>query len=741
MKQLSYLFLGLGAFLLSSCSQEDVFDPTLSGGESTVTFTIEAPKDIQSRAFADGTTAENLQYAVYKKNSDGEFEKITEPGYSGKVSDFHITTTLSFQLLNNETYKLVLVADKFGKTSNGAYYVSFGTKTATLGSTSMYSGSLKDEAADVFYAAEEFTVTGPLNGTILLKRAVAQINIGTNDYEKAEALGFKNLTSASISVRSYMTLNLMTGKGGTLWNVDKAYNSSAYELKDVEAFPVEGNKYMAMAYVIVGDEQENFDITFKFNYEKTDGTKVSGETRTISSVPLQRNRRTNIYGSILTSTADFNITIDDEFGTPDLEADPFMVALATGGSGSLNSDLTITKQKDVKNTSVVDLNGNTITSNIKTSSTNNQSVPIYVTSGGNLTIKGDAEGSKMFASAEYDSHLVGVGNGGTLTIESGTFEAEKDGEVIYIGNGGGTVYIKGGVFKNGNSGSSSQNFLLNCLDEEYKNGTAKFVITGGSFYNFDPSHSTVDINPNANWVPEGYAVIKTPVEGSSVDYWYTVVPKDFDALVSSTSELASMLESNPNQTIMLSPGVYDDGFKTLMGANSDFKYLTENSVILGYGSTLKNFTTLQFLAYQGNRTNYKGATVKGLTFENTTPQCSIFCGEFYDCSFMDGINTESGKYESNFTNCKFICENTSKMAFHNGDIQTDITLNGCTIDGRCDFGLNGGSLTFENCTLKIKGSEWGVYGTNGSITFKNCKIEEGSQDMIKSKNGIAINWQ
>ena len=517
MKKFIFGIMGVVAMLATSC--EKSYDDVMVAGneEAMVTIGVTLP-EAATRTFSDGTTATYLQYAVYKQLADGTYERISATfgadDYSGKISDFHLQTSLSLQLLTGNSYRIVFWADNFGKTSNGAYTVSFGTSTVTATTQNSFSSLLKDERADAFYACEDFTLTGNLNRDVELKRATAQINIGTNDYEIAERLGFAGITSASISIQSYMTMNLMTGSTSSRWNVAKAYNSEAYKSKDTETFPVPGYKYMAMAYVFVGDEQETMDITFKYNKESI----------VIGSVPVQRNHRTNIYGSLLTSKAVFNVEITPDFDDPDLDANDSFLASVALGSATLQEDLTISKQTSITNSTTIDLNGNTLTSDIAISQTQNQEVPFLLNgSGANLTIKGDAEGSTMTTADGATSHLVGLINGATLTIESGTFTTSTKGPLFYIGEpGGGTVYIKGGTFDSG-YGAGEQNFLLNCEDAAYNAGTAKFVVTGGKFHNFDPAHSHAEPGLDTNWVPAGYKSVKTTINGD--ENWYVVVPE------------------------------------------------------------------------------------------------------------------------------------------------------------------------------------------------------------------------
>ena len=86
---------------------------------------------------------------------------------------------------------------------------------------------------------------------------------------------------------------------------------------------------------------------------------------------------------------------------------------------------------------------------------------------------------------------------GTLTITGGTFACEPYGAPYYY------------------------NFLLNCVDSAYKDGTAKIIVKGGTFVNFDPSNNSAE-GAGTNFVADGYTVT-SEVKGN--DTYYTVVAK------------------------------------------------------------------------------------------------------------------------------------------------------------------------------------------------------------------------
>ena len=119
----------------------------------------------------------------------------------------------------------------------------------------------------------------------------------------------------------------------------------------------------------------------------------------------------------------------------------------------------------------------------------------------------------------------GVNGGYGINVRKGAAVTINDG--YYYGGGTavqvqeGTLIINGGTFacEPYSNPTYGYNFLINCLDSAYKNGTAKVIINGGTFVNFDPSNCTAE-GAGTNFVADGYKVVS---EAHGADTWYTVV--------------------------------------------------------------------------------------------------------------------------------------------------------------------------------------------------------------------------
>ncbi len=138
--------------------------------------------------------------------------------------------------------------------------------------------------------------------------------------------------------------------------------------------------------------------------------------------------------------------------------------------------------------------------------------------GAALTVKGNG----TFKAKENDCFAVDVQDGSELVIEDGTFIGNV--HAVYVLEG--TAYIKGGFYsvqQKYSDASKADEFVLNCYDDNRKNGTAKIIVTGGTFVNFNPADCQAE-GAHTNFVKEGYKVLAT--KQMNGDVWYTVVAKD-----------------------------------------------------------------------------------------------------------------------------------------------------------------------------------------------------------------------
>lgn len=184
---------------------------------------------------------------------------------------------------------------------------------------------------------------------------------------------------------------------------------------------------------------------------------------------------------------------------------------------TISADLAISKEIKVDGSKVtINANGKTVanTADIWNEGTRAWSL-VSAQGGAALTVKGNG----TFKAKENDCFAVDVQDGSELVIEDGTFIGNVHAVYVYEG----TAYIKGGFYsvqQKYSDASKADEFVLNCYDDNRKNGTAKIIVTGGTFVNFNPANCQAE-GANTNFVAEGYKVVsETKTNG---DVWYTVV--------------------------------------------------------------------------------------------------------------------------------------------------------------------------------------------------------------------------
>ncbi len=291
MKKLNLLGVCAAALLLATSCQDEKGLGHNRGDEAVVSFNIGTPQ-IATRAFSDGTTATQLQYAVYDEKGNILDELTVTDG------TINLSTTVNLKLTTGNTYTVVFWAAE----KNAPYTVDFQNKTMTVDYDAAKTIA-NDEKRDAFLNDTTFTVEGNMDMDVHLRRPFAQLNIGTSDHASSISAGYE-VTQTAVEVNAYTTLNILTGEVSNQQIVK--YNFADIPA-DTETFPVSGYKHISMNYILVDADKETNDV--KFHY--TNGTK--DKVRTFGSVPLQRNYRTNIYGQLLTSNVDINVIVIPDY--------------------------------------------------------------------------------------------------------------------------------------------------------------------------------------------------------------------------------------------------------------------------------------------------------------------------------------------------------------------------------------------------------------------------------------------
>ena len=204
-------------------------------------------------------------------------------------------------------------------------------------------------------------------------------------------------------------------------------------------------------------------------------------------------------------------------------------AFAAGGSISFfgeyfEGDKTKTKASDrlvIQYPSVIELNAIHVPGSLEDSANwaeffINADTTINASSRGGVYCSDKVgETNPDYIGGPYVAHVNGENivvtvNGGFYHGGGTTFNVEK-----------GTLIVNDGFFQvTPDIDTNDYRYTLNCIDANYKNGTANIIVKGGTFVNFDPSNNLAE-GANTNFVAPGYKVIsETQTNG---DVYYTVV--------------------------------------------------------------------------------------------------------------------------------------------------------------------------------------------------------------------------
>ena len=743
------LFKTLAATAMSvlaiACAKEPVAD---NGQQAGVSFTIEVPGVPATRAYGEAEKATELYYQVF----DNAGNTIDGLG----VQHTHLVgkaAKVSFQLVKDQTYNFVFWA----QTTETGYYTideTEGLKKITADYTTHKDAN--DENRDAFFAVETITVSGPVAKEVKLTRPFAQINIATageiNAGATSRPINFTGATS-SVTVKNIPTVftplandTAPVKTAQTVTFETSAVPDGNLTLKNGDVY-----KYMAMNYVFAPKDGSVYDITATLTVE---GKKVP---LSVPAAPLKRNWRTNIFGDLLTTSADFNVIVEPEFDD-DTDVDVtnvktvagFNAALANGGKVTVTGDVTSTgKPFSVKkeNTEIIISEGVTVDAELTGYSSKTLSyfdnVGYQVLSGeGTIMSPKVTNLSSPVAAIELEdnsNHLVINGNltvkarkgtkservdacmiirAGKVTINGGHFitDTDVDGKenpaiLLYSPREyRSELVINDGIFESLIEGNSQ--YLIN-IQDEYRDH-CKVSIYGGKFKGFDPGN--VNEGTITSFLAEGY-------KSTKVGDYYVVTKADVTPVASNEGLNAAFNEAvnaGKEITVNLSEGTFNwpdskDG--------NNVKFPKTINVV----GTSKEDCFVKFSA--GSYPEDSDVIFENVTIDNAVG-CAYAEGSLAQMVRVKDVTVKNciiknqfrilAKGIVNIKNCQFI--NTNSSGF----------------DGYClnYYGYDGSTVNVENCTFDTVQKAIVIYSeghvTNYTLNVKDCKFTASDSSTDKA---------
>ena len=740
MKKSLLTLLGAG-LLLTSCQSDEPFAPT-EGGEKQVTFTLNVPGDLGTRAGDSG-------------NNSGV------GGFTNKQGNVSYTLVLSAEG-HNQTYKKENVAGNtvtfsptviLGREYTVTAYAHFSATAQEDLKNIAVTKDFNDESKDVYFfttseRASDPTIDFATEGTdhtFTLKRPFGKLRLVATDYQ---ATGNGNTAIKSVKVKYnnnvFTTFNAVSGEFSNGQSYEHTldgtnYSTSYYAPEKDENGNVTGQTIFADYVPVNSTGVAPFTITVEYN---------SGETYTRSfseDIPVKRNALTTLRGNFFTTGAEIKVEVKDAFEGFDEPINFVSVSTATqlqdaidnGGNG-----------ETIILTDNINLN-DLIGPNFAPTRAGNNDPSITIAAEKNLTI--DLNGKKLSAiSKQTGKNYNMIDVSGELTVKNGTIEYEHKGanmewnnyaEIFHVGFGG-TLNLEG-VTAN-NRGGSAMAYVI-----DMTNGTDITVNVKNS--TLKSTYIPVRVfNNNKNGV-HNVAISNTTLEGKYcfwVQYWLadgrdqetlkrTLKLDIFDGTntFEYTNDDKTPVLCGFNEYLNLDEDGYGTFGKThyVYSANALIK-LSENGLKAGETVLLcadidlagKDFNGLDTF-HPENGTTFDG---QGYTVSNWTNKIGA--------SDMGFIKNWVGPIKNiNFVNCHLKTSGRSAIVAAKvyGNIE-NVHVEDCSIeDSYWACGLiaglyNAGSISdcsATNSSVKSNGGTAAIAGvvneSAGTRSFTNCKVE------------------
>ena len=290
-----------GLISAASCQQENL-EP-MAGGD-TVTYTVQMPASLQTKAFGEGYV---LNYEVYRAAEVGTSSATPVYESGDEPIAFNNAGIASFDLefVKNQKFVVLFWAQtaELQNAENPMFDIT-DLRNVQL----VNCGKANNPNAAVFAGKDVVeNCVSTEGGAVELVRPISQLNI----YTTKESLEFGtpgiSLVQSSVTVSGlYKAYNVATGEAKTLSAEPYVYTlANVPQTADADQYA-----YVAMSYVGFADQENtvvDVDFSIKTYYE------ANLINHSVANVPVRPNYRTNIVGNLLTAETDYNVTLASEW--------------------------------------------------------------------------------------------------------------------------------------------------------------------------------------------------------------------------------------------------------------------------------------------------------------------------------------------------------------------------------------------------------------------------------------------
>ena len=278
------LILAFAVLSLSACSNDDYLLQT-EGESVSITFRPTLGSELNTRAIGDATGIDRLTVAVYEGT-----QTLSKKFSFSEEWDIVKRNGIALTLIEGHSYKILFWAEN---SENSAYNITDDGRVVVDYDDYINGGFAKMEEMDAFFGISSITVGSQKvenNGEIKLSRPLAQLNFADNATQPEVGTHKTIVTFHSIA----SSFNPFTG-AVEMSNTDQAFVFTDFP---TETLMIEGSTYYYLSSnYLFAPQTGTVNISATIDVQNTDGTSI--KTIELSGITLEKNKKTNVTGSIV----------------------------------------------------------------------------------------------------------------------------------------------------------------------------------------------------------------------------------------------------------------------------------------------------------------------------------------------------------------------------------------------------------------------------------------------------------
>lgn len=340
-KLLSILALALCFVACQNVGEENVSNSDLVD----VVLTVDAPELGVTRADGDEQNGKNSAYGAIDFMSDADWanydlryilevyaandEGTGEPIYRERLVnclDKYEVTTFDLRLIPDREYKFVVFADFVAEGSaeaedklaiNDLYYNTADLRNISAITTEPTWNAM-NEVRDAYFITKNVLVETNCNETLTLTRPFAKLRVIASDIDYIDGYakpGYVEITYHDTDVvKSFNAVNGNLNTDDVMKGEELTYGFEVNKnIPYTEGYDESASHQTLFTDYLFARTDHQDPVNFKMAVYESKGGKLIREIDFNTQIPTQRNYLTTLIGDILTTQANINIQINDNF--------------------------------------------------------------------------------------------------------------------------------------------------------------------------------------------------------------------------------------------------------------------------------------------------------------------------------------------------------------------------------------------------------------------------------------------